>query len=196
MEPVTDYECYYGGYCQLPCALAYPYRELNVFFFGNSQVHLTFVLTCLFFACCLIFHRTGWGRFQLGRARQASGDLEGAVAALTKATQLGDAATNPSFDAWFALGGCLQAWKQFVAAGSAFVKAAEVGAPPGPDKLTRDLDCVHNYGLTLLADAKYEEAGLVFEQVHKARTSRYNHLYIGLCKTFSDNAICIVCTVA
>jgi len=105
----------------------------------------------------------------LGRARQASGDLEGAAAALTKATQLGEAANNPSFDAFFALGGCLQALKQFEAAGSAFVTAAEVGAPPGPDKLTRDLDCVHNYGLTLLADTKYEEAGLVFEQVKRLK---------------------------
>jgi len=113
------------------------------------------------------------------------------VAALTKATQLGDAAKNLSFDAWFALGGCLQALKQFDAAGAAFVRAAEVGAPPSPDQLTRDLDCVHNYGLTLLADAKYDEAGLVFEQVHIARASA------GMCALLfatssSKSTVCIV----
>jgi tetratricopeptide (TPR) repeat protein len=105
------------------------------------------------------------GRFQLGRARQASGDLVGAAAALTKAAQLGEASANPSFDALFALGGCLQASGQFAAAGAAFVEAAAVGAPPGRNKATRELDCVHNYGLTLLAQNLYDDAGLVFEQV-------------------------------
>ena len=104
--------------------------------------------------------------FQLARAEQLSGDLEAAGRAYASAVRVGEASGNANFEALFSCGCLQQALNDTAAAEQSFRKALEVGAPPlGPAAVRRELDAQHNWGMTLLGLERFEEAGLVFEEV-------------------------------
>ena len=75
-------------------------------------------------------------------------------------------AVQANFEALFSCGCLQQALNDTAAAEQSFRKALEVGAPPlGPAAVRRELDAQHNWGMTLLGLERFEEAGLVFEEV-------------------------------
>ena len=103
--------------------------------------------------------------YQLGVTQQKLGNLGAAETAFRRAVQLGDLGESPNFEAVFNLGCMLQALNRTEEAAGAFQKAVELGAPPSPMRQRKDLDAQHNWGLTLLSMKRYEDAGLIFEQV-------------------------------
>ena len=100
--------------------------------------------------------------YQLGLTFQRAGDTEEAVRSYQKAVAAGKVEGYVDFDTLFNLG---VATKDPTAAEEVLREAVAVGAPPGLNKMKRDMDAKHNWGVCLVAMRRYEEAGLIFESI-------------------------------